>query len=85
MKLANIDHLLTIEEIVNHTNNSPLQGFEWETPELVAATYAVKAQEENGYPMDENAAYVHLDVLVDAGAEFDYSEAVKLAISYKEV
>lgn len=73
----------SIESVAEFINNSPIQGFDDHTPEYLAAAYAIDASETDS--SDELAA--HLDCLVDAGAEFGFSEAPGLTtagIGYME-
>lgn len=71
----------TLEQVVEQINNSPVQGFEDHTPEFLAAAYACDAQEESGYEITQDAIEAHLDILSENGAEFDYQEAVKVALA----
>lgn len=71
----------TLEQVVEQINNSPVQGFEDHTPEFLAAAYACDAQKESGYEITQDAIEAHLDILSENGAEFDYQEAVKVALA----
>ena len=70
----------TLEQVVEYINESPAQGFEGNTPEFLAAAYAVEAQEESGYEMSKEAVDAHFDVLVEHGAEFDTDKAQRIAL-----
>ena len=42
----------------------------------MAGQYAFDAQTEAGYSIDSTAIEAHLNILIEAGAEFDYQEAM---------
>ena len=50
--------------------------------EMIAAKYAYDAAEESGYT-DDTSIEAHLDYLVEAGAKFDFQDALKMAIDEK--
>ena len=64
----------SIEQIAQYINNSPLQGFEQNTPEFLAAAYASESCESDSI----EEAEAHLDFLAAAGAEFDATKALAL-------
>jgi hypothetical protein len=51
-----------------------MEGIEF-TPEQLAGQYAFEAARDSGWPIDAVALGEHLDVLADAGAEFDHADA----------
>ncbi len=53
------------------------------TAEMVAAKYAWNGAEESGYS-DDASIEAQLDALVEAGAEFVFSEALEMAIAEKK-
>lgn len=71
----------TLDQIADFINNSPVRGFKSHTPEWLAAAYAIGAQFEQGHEICEDSAGVHFDALEEAGAKFERSEALKLALS----
>lgn len=64
----------SLESIVAEINDS--KDCTVHTPEFMSASYAFTAQEEAGYPQEEEAWDAYLEDLSDAGAEFDRSEAI---------
>ncbi|MGX9458520.1 hypothetical protein ACWU37_16460 [Photobacterium damselae subsp. damselae] len=72
------------DEITETFENGPTFGFEKHTAEYIAAAYAVQAQFEQGNEICEDSADVHFDVLEEAGARFDRSEALDLALQQSE-
>lgn len=73
----------SIESVAEFINNSPVQGFEDHTPEYLAAAYAIFSSECGEIEEAES----HLNFLSEAGAEFVFSEALRLAtpgIGYSE-
>lgn len=79
------NNIVTLDRIVsdinNLTNGTPVNASECaaDTAEELAAWYAKDAQRSAGYEMSEEAAEAHLQVLIDAGAQFSVSEAMSLA------
>jgi hypothetical protein len=63
----------TLEQFVAHMNEHDNSG-------RLAANYALEACEEAGYQQTIENIEGHLDVLFEAGAEFDYNEAIAMAI-----
>lgn len=80
MEPYNFNHLPTVKDIVLFINNSPVQGFERNNPEFLAASYAVTAQKESGFPICSTSAFAHFDILLKNGAKFDTSIAEKIAL-----
>lgn len=72
--------ITNLQGVVESINNSPVQGFEQYTPAFKAASYAYEAQIASGYEISEEAIETHLDILVEAGAEFDYFDALSIAL-----
>lgn len=64
-----MSNALTLAECVDLVNGAGM-------PDQMAGQYAYEAQTESGYPICEDALIVHLDVLCDAGAHFDYCAAI---------
>lgn len=73
----------TLEDVVAKVNRGPVQGFEDHTAEYFAASYAWDGATDNVDEDEVTEADLepHLDALSDAGAEFDYSEAVAIALA----
>ncbi|MGB0467742.1 MAG: hypothetical protein ACPGF7_09480 [Pontibacterium sp.] len=69
----------TLEGVVESINESPVQGFEDVKAEFKAASYAYDAADEAGYGCSVENIEAHLDILVAAGAVFDYKEAVRIS------
>ena len=76
--------IATLKGVVESINNSPVQGYEDLTSEWKAASYAIRAQQESGYPIDEDSVEAHLDILVENGAEFEYQEAMRMVMTYSQ-
>ncbi|MBM9536164.1 hypothetical protein [Desulfobulbus alkaliphilus] len=76
--------ITTMKGVVDSIGNSPVFGFEEITPEWKAASYAIRAQQESGDPIDEDSIEAHLDVLIERGAVFEYRPAKLLALAYAE-
>jgi hypothetical protein len=70
-----IENALSLDEVVNLINDSSNNS------SYLAAEYAAAAAEEqfenDGYVITEASCEAHLDILVDAGAKFDYAEALR--------
>lgn len=67
--------------VVKRINDGPVQGFDYLTPEYLAAAYAVDAAIEatgEDKPSVDDLFY-HLQVLTDNGARFIESEALQFA------
>jgi uncharacterized protein YihD (DUF1040 family) len=69
------------EEVVRLMNEDFATDAE---PEMIAAKYAYDAADEAGYGIDSTNLEAHLDVLVEAGAKFDYSAALEVALNEKK-
>lgn len=80
----------SIEQVVKVINESKaghaseyFGGSDTRDAELMAGQYAWEAADESGYT-DDGSIEAHLDILVEAGAEFDFSAALENAISRKK-
>lgn len=80
----------SIEKVVEIINASKaghaseyFGGSDTRDAEVMAGQYAWEAAEENGYT-DDASIEGHLEILADAGAEFDFSAALENAISLKK-
>lgn len=77
----------SIEQVVEIINSDEASeyfgGSDTREAEIMAGQYAWKAAEENGYT-DNASIEAHLDILVEAGAKFDFSAALENAISRKK-
>ncbi|HAS6410392.1 TPA: hypothetical protein I7256_20825 [Vibrio vulnificus] len=71
-KLANQQFLSDVVEMINEESYT----CDDLTSAEMAGQYAFDAQTEAGYSIDSTAIEAHLDVLIEAGAEFDYQEAI---------
>ena len=67
--------VLTFSDVVLQVN----AACETFPPEYVAARYAAQAALESGYT-DDRSIEVHLDLLTEGGAKFDFDMAKKAAI-----
>ncbi|MGW1369379.1 hypothetical protein [Providencia hangzhouensis] len=67
-----------LEQAVARINEGAPQGFEQYTSEYLAAAYALSSAKESGYDEDSDIEAT-LDFLVENGANFEFSEALKLA------
>ena len=72
--LQNAQSLSDVVEIINDDGTSLY------TPHHIAAQYAHNAADEAGYGISKDNIEAHFDVLVDAGAMFDYQQASDLAL-----
>ncbi len=83
MNTFDINQFHTLEEIVtaiNNNNESGIQGFDYITPDFVAAHYAYASVKEAGYGIDKGTIAAHLDILKESGANFDYAKAIQSAL-----
>jgi hypothetical protein len=75
-----IENALSLDEVVNLINDSKNDGA-W-----LASEYAVSSAQEqlenDGYEITEASCEAHLDVLVEAGAKFDYAAALESCINH---
>ena len=62
-------------EIVTNGTCEGVEGVEF-TPEQLAGQYAYDAQREMGEPVTDDGSFFHLECLENAGAKFDFSEAM---------
>jgi hypothetical protein len=65
--------ITTLEQFVNHMHQHDNSG-------RLAADYAIESLNEAGYDHTVENIEGHLDVLFEAGAEFDYNAAIAMAI-----
>ncbi|WP_299194799.1 hypothetical protein [uncultured Amphritea sp.] len=76
-----------VVEIINSSNRGESSGYfggtDTRDAEIMAGQYAWEAAEDSGYTDDESIK-AQLDILVEAGAEFDYSAALENAIGRKK-
>ncbi len=82
IRIANnaLENCHSIKQVVELINN---QSATDASAEMVAAAYAWNAAEESGYT-DNDSIEANLDFLRDSGAEFDFSEALEMAINEKK-
>ena len=65
-----------LDQVVSAMNGDNDLGM---SREGIAAYYAIDAQLDSGYPLDDAAIEAHLDTLREAGANFDYQQALSIA------
>ncbi len=75
-KITPLENCNSLEEVVDLINTTT--EFDKED---VAAIYAFESAVESGYEIHEEEIAAHLDVLIGAGAEFDYQKSLKIALS----
>lgn len=82
IQIANnaLENCQTIDQVVELINDESATDA---NQEMVAAKYAWDAAVENGYT-DNASIETHLELLAEAGAEFDSAEALALAIAEKK-
>lgn len=80
----------SIEQVVKIINESSaghaseyFGGSDTREAEVMAGQYAWEAAEESGYT-DDSSIESHLDILAEAGAEFNFDAALENAISRKK-
>ena len=73
-----ITNARSIDQVVEAINGSAWVGDL--TDDQLAGQYAYEAQRQSGYPIDDEALVVHLDVLASAGAKFDFIKAKKYGL-----
>ena len=76
------NNILTLERIVEVINDG---GTSSSTPEELAGYYAFDAAREgsdNAGDIDSDTIEAHMDFLAEAGARFNYAEAVALSMVY---
>ena len=71
--LQNAQSIEQVVEIINGGGTSEYSANE------IAGQYAFNAADESGYDIDGASLDAHLEVIIDAGAKFDYSSALKEA------
>jgi hypothetical protein len=71
-----LENCHSIEQVVELANDETATDA---SSEMVAAAYAIAGAEEAGYGTGQAQLEAQLDALDEAGAEFDYSEALTLA------
>lgn len=76
--LQNAQSIDDVVEIINEGGTSSYDSNE------IASQYAYNAADEAGYGIDQANIEGHLDLLAEAGANFDYREAVKAALEAKK-
>lgn len=77
----------TLEQVAERVNEGATQGFEHLTSEFLAASYAADAAiegTESTSDIDADIIEEQLDVLREAGAEFETAEAISIALSLVE-
>lgn len=73
-----------VVEIINSDEGAAyFGGTDLRNAEAMAGQYAWEAAEESGYTSDETIE-AHLDILRDAGATFEYGDALAQAINLKK-
>lgn len=82
IQIANnaLDNCTSIQQVIELINDEMATNA---TAEMVAAKYAWDGAQESGYIDDANIE-AQLDALVEAGAEFDFQDALTLAINEKK-
>lgn len=77
----------SISEVIRDINNAAngemvtyFGGSDTRSAEAIAAEYAVEAADEAGYGVDKKNIEAHLELLKEDGANFDSSEALKIAL-----
>ncbi|MEE8132136.1 MAG: hypothetical protein V3T40_01005 [Nitrososphaerales archaeon] len=83
IQIANnaLENCISIDQVVSLINDDAATDA---TSEMVASAYAINAAEEEGYGSSDENLEAHLDVLTEAGADFDYSDAMKQAVASKK-
>jgi len=76
--LANCGSIEQVVELINDEMATDAKDF------ALAAEYAINAAEEAGCGMTRADLQAHLDFLSEAGADFDYHEALELALKQKK-
>ncbi|MCG7545400.1 hypothetical protein MHM93_14560 [Pseudoalteromonas sp. MM17-2] len=71
-----INEAQSLEQVVAIVNDGGTSRFDQNE---IAAQYAYDAADDAGFGLSKANIEAHLDVLVEAGAEFDYLKAVELA------
>lgn len=78
-----------MKAIVDAINNAPIvegiEGVEF-TAEQLAGQYAAEAEiaADSGYLVDENALWVHLKVLEENGAQFNFQAAIDHGLAFAD-
>lgn len=82
IQIANnaLENCRSIEQVVGLINDEMATDA---SAEMVAAKYAWDGAKESGYT-DDDSIEAQLDALVEAGAEFDFSNALEMAIAEKK-
>jgi len=74
-----LENCNSLEDVVELINNEFATDAE---PEEIAAAYAIDGAVECGYGTGEDELCAQLDALRDAGAIFDYPEALEEALKH---
>ena len=74
----------SLEQVVTVINGGAIvegmEGVEFTAAQL-AGQYAFEAARDSGWAVDAAAIAAHLDILADAGAEFDHADAAEHAMA----
>lgn len=78
IKIANsaLNNCQSIDQVVELVNDNFATDA---SPEMIAAAYAVESANAAGYGTGELELECQLDVLMEAGAEFEFLDALALA------
>ena len=84
--ILNANSLEKVVEIVNAANKGKaveyFGGAELSSGDILAGHYAYHCAEESDSGVSEDEIEAHLDILKEAGAEFDYNEAREEALRF---
>lgn len=82
--ITNAASLEQVVEIINANEGSEyFGGTDLRSAEQMAGQYAWEAASESGYT-DDQSIEGQLEILADAGAMFDFNEALKEAVALKK-
>lgn len=78
-----VAHAQTLESVVSLVNEGTCEGLEGMefTPAQLAGQYAQSAAKDSGYPATSDSVEAHLEFLSDAGASFNFADAVAHAMA----
>jgi len=80
--ITNATSLEKVVTVINAAAEGHIEGMEGIefTPEMLAGCYAYGAASDSGFEIDEDSIDSHLEILNEAGAQFDHSGAVDYAL-----
>jgi len=81
-KINTLEACHSIEQVVDLINDQTLQSPDG-SPGMIAAKYAISAAKQAGYGLGEEDLTTHLEMLTEAGAVFDCTEAMIWAENLK--